>query len=89
MINQDGIYLSCYGEISLDPLIKCDCENAWSSKNELIRVLMSFIILIFLLIEKEIELDKVTLSMPYIQLWISHDKKMKAITILGYVGSPT
>ena len=36
--------------------------------NELIRVLMSFIISVCLLIEKAVELDYVTLSMPYIQL---------------------
>ena len=36
--------------------------------NKLIRVLMSFIILVCLLIEKVIELDKLTLSMHYIQL---------------------
>lgn len=48
---------------------------------------MSFIILVCLLIEKAIELDKVTLFMPYIQL--SSDKRIKAIIILGYVGSST
>ena len=36
--------------------------------NELISVLVSFIISICLLIEKAIDLDKVTLSMLYIQL---------------------
>ena len=36
--------------------------------NELIRVLMSFNISVCLLIEKAIELDKVTLFMPYYQL---------------------
>ena len=36
--------------------------------NELIRVLMSFMISVYLLIEKAIEFDKVTLSMPYVQL---------------------
>ena len=35
---------------------------------ELMRVLMSFIILVCLLIEKSIKLDKVTLSMSYILL---------------------
>ena len=34
--------------------------------NELMTALMSFIILVCLLIEKAIELDKLTLSMPYI-----------------------
>ena len=36
--------------------------------NELIRVWLSFIIWVCLLIDKAIELDKVTLSMPYLQL---------------------
>ena len=38
--------------------------------NELVRVLKSFIILVCLLIEKVIKLDKVTLFMPYSQLYI-------------------
>ena len=50
---------------------------------------MSFIILVCLLIEKEIELDKVTLPMLYIQTWIPSDKMIKAIAILGYIGSLT
>ena len=36
--------------------------------NKLIKVLMSFINLVSLLIEKAIELDKLTLSILYIQL---------------------
>ena len=30
MINQNGIYPFCYGEISLGSSIKHDCENAWT-----------------------------------------------------------
>ena len=55
--------------------------------NKIIRALMLFIISVCLLIEKAMELDKVTLSMPYIQLQISRDKRIKAIIILGYVAS--
>ena len=48
-------------------------EMHGGSINELIRVLMSFIILVCLLIEKAIELDKMTSSIPYIQLYILRD----------------
>ena len=47
-------------EISLGPSIKHDCEMHGRAINELIRVLMSFIISVCLMIEKIIELDKVT-----------------------------
>ena len=50
MINQDEIYPFCYGEISLGPSIKRYCGNGWRAINELIRVLMSFIISVCLLI---------------------------------------
>ena len=68
MINLDEIYPSCYGEISLAPWLNVTMEMHGSAINELIRVLLSFIISICLLIEKAIELDMVTLSIPYIQL---------------------
>ena len=67
MINQDEFYLYCCGGISLGPSIKLvDMHD--HAINELIRVLMSFNISVCLLIEKAIELDKVTLFMPYYQL---------------------
>ena len=55
-------------EISLGPSIKHDCEMHGRAINELIRVLMSFIKSVCLMIEKIIEPDKVTSSMPYVQL---------------------
>ena len=81
MINQDEFYLYCCGGISLGPSIKLvDMHD--HAINELIRVLMSFIISIYSwIIEKAIELDKVTLFMC--------DKMIKKIIILGYVGSLT
>ena len=48
------------------PRLSVTVEMHGRAINELIRVLMLFIISICLLIEKTIELDKVTLSMPYI-----------------------
>ena len=71
------------------PRLSMALEMHGRAINELRKVLMSFIISAFILIEKPIELDKMTLFMSYSQLWISHDKKIKAIIILGYVGSPT
>ena len=69
MINQDDIYPSCYGEISMDtPRLSMNVEMHGHAINELTRILMSFVISTCLLIEKAIELDKVTLSMPCIQL---------------------
>ena len=50
------------------PQLSVTMEMHGRAINELIRVLISFIISIYLLIKKTIELDKVTLSMPYIQL---------------------
>ena len=68
MINQVEIYPSYYGEISLDPRLSFTVKMHGRAINKLIKVLMSFIILICLLIEKTIKLDKVTLFMSYIQL---------------------
>ena len=81
MTNQDGIYPSYYGEISLVPRLSLTMEMHGRAINKLMRILMSFIISVCLLI--------VTLSMPYIQLLILHDKRIKAIIILGYVRSLT
>ena len=54
MTNQDVIYPSYYGDISL---LSVTLEMHGRAINEFIRVLMSFIILVCLLIEKAIELD--------------------------------
>ena len=50
------------------PRLSVTIEMHGFAINELIRVLISFIISICLLVDKAIKLDKVPLYMPYIQL---------------------
>ena len=66
-------------EISLGPSNKYDWEMHGRAINELIDVLMSFIMSVYLVIEKAIEFDKVTISMPYVQSKISSDKGILTI----------
>ena len=67
MINQDEIYPSCYGEVSLTFRLSVTVEIHDHAIKELIRVLMSFIISVCLFIGKAIKLDKVTILLDYVR----------------------
>ena len=56
--------------------------------NTLIRVLMSFMSLVCLLIGKRIELEKLTLSMTFVQSRISSVQKEYTIIRIGIIESP-